>query len=541
MVLLPAGTKVRGTVAAVKRAGRVGGKSEMTLEFKELTTPDGKSYQLFAQPLAMEGKSTASRETSPRRWAAPSAERSSAGSSEGRRAPARARRPEERPGAVWAVATRGGDIVLDSGSPVKVTLAREFEVPVQLEVGSTVALIAQTGFTYRRTSSSAARVKIGSSRRLCRSAATRTAGSGPPMGAGNEQGERVKILRPIILILALCGTLFCGEEKKPTGPEESPIRALVFAPHPDDETLAFGGLILGLRRQGACPGGRGDLRRRLPRGLRLLEERHSSRAPSIPVRFRDRLHAGGPHRLRPRAPARVRTGDGAPRAARGRPDLPRLPRRHAPDDARSSGFPGFRTLFRGLSETGRTFRGRNLAADLEGLLRAAPEAAVYTTHPADHHRDHAALARFVDARNAISGGARVYFAVVHEPGAINDFAWPAPPCTWSLDWTRRGERYSPLAALTPPPALPESAIVFPLQEELWNPARRDPPLLRAAVDLYKTQAGTVLRSGAPPEDRYLGCIDGYGLLLAFVKRNALFWPEGSAAAAAGAQDGAFPH
>jgi hypothetical protein len=58
VTLLPAGTKVTGTVSASKRAPRVGGKAEMTLDFTELTTPDGKTYKLGAQPLVLEGKST---------------------------------------------------------------------------------------------------------------------------------------------------------------------------------------------------------------------------------------------------------------------------------------------------------------------------------------------------------------------------------------------------------------------------------------------------------------------------------------------------
>ena len=35
-------------------------------------------------------------------------------------------------GAVWAVATRGNDIVLDAGSAVQVTLSREVRVPVSM-------------------------------------------------------------------------------------------------------------------------------------------------------------------------------------------------------------------------------------------------------------------------------------------------------------------------------------------------------------------------------------------------------------------------
>jgi hypothetical protein len=62
-----------------------------------------------------------------------------------------------------------------------------------------------------------------------------------------------------------------------------------------------------------------------------------------------------------------------------------------------------------------------------------------------------------------------------------------------------------------------------MSPELWDPARRTPPLLREAVDLYKSQYGASLRGGGSPDPGLIGVLDESGYALAFVKRNHLFW------------------
>jgi hypothetical protein len=131
VTLLPAGTKVAGSVTASKRAGRVGGKAEMTIEFTELTTPDGKSYKLNAQPVSLEGKSTAGGDVGKVLGGAV-AGAIGGGLLGGKKNVGKGAAVGGAAGAAWAVATRGGDIVLDSGSPVSVTLSREVEVPVTM-------------------------------------------------------------------------------------------------------------------------------------------------------------------------------------------------------------------------------------------------------------------------------------------------------------------------------------------------------------------------------------------------------------------------
>lgn len=131
VVLLPAGTKVMGTVASAKRAPRVGGKAEMTLEFKEITTPDGNKYRLIAQPLELVGKSSTEGDVAKTVGGAVGGA-IVGGILGGKKGAGRGAAAGGAAGAAWAVATRGADIVLDPGSAVKVTVAREFEVPVQM-------------------------------------------------------------------------------------------------------------------------------------------------------------------------------------------------------------------------------------------------------------------------------------------------------------------------------------------------------------------------------------------------------------------------
>jgi len=131
IVLVPAGSKVHGVVAAAKRAGRIGGKAEMTLEFKTLDTPQGQSYSLFADPLALEGKGSTEGDVGKVVGGAVGGA-IVGGILGGKEGAGKGAAAGGAAGAAWAVATRGQDIVLDPGSKVSLTLTREFEVPVQM-------------------------------------------------------------------------------------------------------------------------------------------------------------------------------------------------------------------------------------------------------------------------------------------------------------------------------------------------------------------------------------------------------------------------
>jgi len=53
-------------------------------------------------------------------------------------------------------------------------------------------------------------------------------------------------LLSLLAWFCLCSSTLCCEKDRPTqeGPHpDLQVRAVIFAPHPDDETIAFGGLI----------------------------------------------------------------------------------------------------------------------------------------------------------------------------------------------------------------------------------------------------------------------------------------------------------
>lgn len=131
VTILPAGTKIKGDIIASSRAHRIGGKAEMKLEFKQITTPDGQNFDIFAEPLTLVGKSTTAGDVGKIAGGAVGGAivggilGGKKGAIEGGAAGGAA-------GTGWAVATRGNDIVLDPGAQMKLTLRKEITVPVQM-------------------------------------------------------------------------------------------------------------------------------------------------------------------------------------------------------------------------------------------------------------------------------------------------------------------------------------------------------------------------------------------------------------------------
>jgi hypothetical protein len=125
--VFPVGSKIRGEITFSQRAERVGGKADLTLEYRELVTPDGKSYPLFTEPLILEGKGTAKGDIEKTVGGAVGGAiiggvlGGKKGALEGGAAGGAA-------GAVWAVATRGNDVVIDPGQVLQVTLTRALHV-----------------------------------------------------------------------------------------------------------------------------------------------------------------------------------------------------------------------------------------------------------------------------------------------------------------------------------------------------------------------------------------------------------------------------
>ncbi len=131
---LPAGCSLEGEVVLSKRAARVGGKAEMTLEFRQLTTPEGRTYRIFTEPLVLEGESTARGDVE-KVVGGTVGGAIIGGVLGGRDGAVKGGAAGGAAGGVWAVATRGNDIVLEAGQGVEATLARDLRVPVTIGQG----------------------------------------------------------------------------------------------------------------------------------------------------------------------------------------------------------------------------------------------------------------------------------------------------------------------------------------------------------------------------------------------------------------------
>ena len=133
--VVPTGSKLRGEVTRSKRSGRVGGKAEMAIEFRELTTADGKSYPIFADPLLLEGEGQGGNDAA-RVVGSTIGGAVIGGLLGGKKGATQGAVAGAAGGTIWAVATRGGDIVLDPGQAIQVTLQREIRIQAMVPGGT---------------------------------------------------------------------------------------------------------------------------------------------------------------------------------------------------------------------------------------------------------------------------------------------------------------------------------------------------------------------------------------------------------------------
>jgi len=341
---------------------------------------------------------------------------------------------------------------------------------------------------------------------------------------------------------------------------------LVVAPHPDDETLAFAGLVAAYMRQGKpvqavvvtdgdayCDACRfwksGSVRGPTCNALELSNFATPAADSFAEVRRGESAAAAAALGRRP--PAFLGypdTGLGAAwlNSRRGATEtrLRRSDFSHCPDcETCQSGYGGG-------PETGLT--AATLVASLSALLAATPEnTLVATTHWLDGHPDHAALGNFVKTLNDRLAVPRpVAYAVVHahtpKSAAINDCWYPGPqalvcPCadearaaadpTFVAD-LRRHRMQPGLAAALPDDApygaprqlcLPDEMVVGENATKL------------AAVRAYRSQLGTLGRTGDVPRSLD-AIIDCSGYLIAFVRRTEAFVLTEPAAATAATCD-----
>jgi len=179
-----------------------------------------------------------------------------------------------------------------------------------------------------------------------------------------------------------------------------------------------------------------------------------------------------------------------------------------------------------------------LTASLRELIAAQPDGAlIATTHWLDGHPDHAALGNFVRRLNGESGSSHaVAYAVIHahtKNTADADCWYPAPnapncPCMndeaqalADPAWVARsaGARFRPgMAESLPADADYGEATQFCLPERLYL---GDAAVKLRAVRAYASQSGRVTREGSP-RPAEAGIIDCNGYLTSFVRRTEAF-------------------
>jgi len=317
---------------------------------------------------------------------------------------------------------------------------------------------------------------------------------------------------------------------------------LVLAPHPDDETLGFAGLIDAYHRAGKpvsvvvvtdgdayCEACRFWKNSRVAGSMCTSEEL---------AEFAEIRHHES-------AAAAAILGVSPPRFL-GYPDTGldaawrNLDQGKTAEPLRRSDFSGCTSCAAcGYGEGSRTtLDADTLSASLRELIAGAPDGAlVATTHPLDGHPDHAALGEFVRRLNGEQARSHpIAYAVIHahtKNTANADCWYPAPaapvcPCmddqaTALADpgWIARsaGSRFRPSS----PAALPNDADYgeekqFCLPERLY--AGNDALKLRA-IRAYASQLGSLARKGSHPA-ALNGIIDCSGYLTSFVRRTEVF-------------------
>jgi len=338
---------------------------------------------------------------------------------------------------------------------------------------------------------------------------------------------------------------------------------LVLAPHPDDETLAFAGLVTAYMRAGkpvevvvvtdgdgycdACRLWKGASMRGPMCGAADLSNLATPAADSFgEVRRAESVAAAAIlGRQPPRFLGYPDTGIAAALANLARGEPRRALRRS--DFSRCADCESCQSGYGGGPETELT--GASLEGVLRSLLAATGERTlVATTHRLDGHGDHAALGALVRSLDAALPRPRpLAFAVVHAKtanGTAHPDCWyPGPralvcPClldearalgdpTWVADLRRHRSRPDLPAALPDDAPYGEARHLCLPEDLVAGPGA----LKAAAVAAYRSQLGTVARDGVLPAGLE-ALTDCSGYLAAFVRGTEVFVLEEPAAAAA---------
>ncbi len=329
---------------------------------------------------------------------------------------------------------------------------------------------------------------------------------------------------------------------------------LVLAPHPDDETLGFAGLIDAYVRAGKpvtvvvitdgdayCEACRFWKNSSVAGPMCTAEELSNFATPEIDsfaeVRRNESAAAAGILGLSP--PEFLGYPDTGLAAA-----WRNLAAGKTAEPLHRSDFSNCTSCAScGYAEGPRTtLTADTLTASLRELIAAEPKGAlIATTHWLDGHPDHAALGNFVRRLNGEDAFPRaIAYAVIHahtKNTANADCWYPAPsapdcPCMneeakalADAGWIARsaGQRFQP----SMPASLPNDAAYgepaqFCLPERLYlGDALGNGAAKLRAVRAYASQLGRLAREGSHP-DALNGIIDCNGYLTSFVRRTEAF-------------------
>jgi len=157
---------------------------------------------------------------------------------------------------------------------------------------------------------------------------------------------------------------------------------------------------------------------------------------------------------------------------------------------------GLDAILSGQSRPGGPDR-PTLETRIRELLDSIQPAVVYLPQGGDADSDHRAVHDLVIAALGISDGILVLSYIIHPRGSHDD--WPLPSYRAPDRWSR----YQPDMPMHPPPGLPQPELRLPLDGPL-GPAEKG-----KLLELYETQMAA----------------DDNGFLLAFAKRDEIFWRE----------------
>lgn len=317
---------------------------------------------------------------------------------------------------------------------------------------------------------------------------------------------------------------------------------LVLAPHPDDETLGFAGLIDAYVRAGKLVSVVV-----ITDGDAYCEACRFWKSGSVtgPMCSAEELHSFAEVRRSESAAAAGILGLSPPRFL-GYPDTGlgaawrNLEQGKQGEPLRRSDFSGCTSCQAcGYGEgPPTTSTAETLMASLREAIAGVPDGAlIATTHWLDGHPDHAALGKFVRRLNGERASPHpIAFAVIHAytKNTANADCWypaPAAPSCPCMDdearaladpgWIARSssQRFRP----SMPAALPHDADYgeakqFCLPERLYL---GDDAVKLRAVRAYASQLGRLARQGSHPA-ALDGIIDCNGYLLSFVRRTEVF-------------------